>query len=103
MYAAVKAGEVDLITAFSTDGRLNAFGLTVLDDPRQAFPPYDAMLLLSAAARRDERLVAALREWVGAVDVETMRRANQLVDVDGRSRQEAARWLLGARRDGGVR
>jgi osmoprotectant transport system permease protein len=103
MYAAVKAGEVDLITAFSTDGRLDAFGLTVLADPRHAFPPYDAMLLLSPRARRDPGLVQALRSWVGAVDVETMRHANQLVDVDGQSREEAARWLVGARRDAGVR
>lgn len=103
MYAAVKAGEVDLITAYSTDGRLDAFGLTVLADPRHAFPPYDAMLLLGPAARRDPGLVEGLRRWVGAVDVETMRHANQLVDVDGLSREEAARWLLGARRDAGVR
>ena len=102
MYAAVKAGEVDVITAYSTDGRLNAFELTVLADPRHAFPPYEAMLLLSPRARQDERLVRALRTWVGAVDMATMRKANELVDVDGKSKQDAARWLLGAR-DAGSR
>ena len=102
LYAAVKAGEVELITAFSTDGRLNAFGLTVLEDPRHGLPPYDAMLLISPTARRDERLVQALQRWVGAVDVSTMRRANQLVDVDGQSKQDAALWLVGAL-DAGVR
>ena len=102
LYAAVKAGEVELITAYSTDGRLDAFGLTVLADPRHAFPPYDAMLLLSPTARRDPKLVDALRAWVGAIDLKTMRHANQLVDVDGQSKQQAARWLLEAL-DAGVK
>lgn len=42
MYAALEAGEVDIITAFSTDGRIAAIDLVVLDDTRDAFPPYDA-------------------------------------------------------------
>jgi osmoprotectant transport system permease protein len=96
MYAAIKAGEVDLITPYSTDGRIDAFGLAVLDDPKHALPPYDAMLLLSPSARRDARLVQALRSWTGAISVETMRHANQLVDVDGLSKQQAARWLVDA-------
>ncbi|MBL8956219.1 MAG: ABC transporter permease subunit, partial [Myxococcaceae bacterium] len=102
MYAALKAGEVDVITTYSTDGRLNAFNLAVLADPKHGFPPYDAMLLVSRAAHRDERLMHALRGWVRAVGVDTMRRANQLVDVDGQSKMAAARWLVSAR-DAGVR
>ncbi len=101
MYAAVQTGEVDLITAFSTDGRIDAFDLVVLDDPRHAFPPYDALLLLSPKARANEALVTALRRWVGAIDVSAMRHANQLVDVDHRSPSEAAEWLLSAR-DAGI-
>jgi osmoprotectant transport system permease protein len=94
MYAAIKAGEVDLITTYSTDGRLDAFGLTVLEDPKHAFPPYDAMLLVSPSARKNPRLVQALRSWIGAVSVEKMRHANQLVDVEGQSKQQAATWLV---------
>jgi osmoprotectant transport system permease protein len=102
MYAAVQAGEVDLITAFSTDGRLEAFDLVVLDDPRHAFPPYDALLLVGPKARTNEALLAALRPWLGAIEVSAMRHANQLVDVEHRTPAEAAAWLLGSR-DAGPR
>lgn len=93
MYKAVQAGEVDVITAFSSDGRIAAFDLVVLADPRQAFPPYDAVLLVGPRAKRHPGLLEALSPLAGAIDVTMMRRANQLVDVDGLSREQAAAWL----------
>jgi osmoprotectant transport system permease protein len=90
MYPAVVGGQVDVISAFSSDGRIAAFDLLVLKDPLQAFPPYDAVLLVSPAARQRPDLLAALRPLVGKIDDERMRDANKLVDLDGRSVQEAA-------------
>jgi len=93
MYAAVKAGSVDVISAYSTDGRIAADKLVVLDDPHGALPPYDAILLLSprAAGRRD--VVAALTPLIGSVSNELMREANKLVDLDHRPIAEAAALL----------
>ena len=51
MYRAATAGEVDVVAAYSSDGRIAQYDLVVLDDPKQALPPYDAMLLIVAAAR----------------------------------------------------
>jgi osmoprotectant transport system permease protein len=96
MYSAVVEGQVDVISAFSSDGRIAAFDLLVLADPLQAFPPYDAVLLLSSAARERPRLVAALRPLVGKIDDQRMRHANKLVDLDGRSIREAADFLRDA-------
>lgn len=93
MYDAVGKGQVDVITAFSSDGRIAAHDLVVLDDPKNALPPYDAILLVGPRAARHPGLVEALRPLVGAIDVESMRHANQLVDVDGKTKQEAAAWL----------
>ncbi len=42
MYEAIRRGQVDIISGYSTDGRIRAFDLSVLDDDRHAFPPYDA-------------------------------------------------------------
>jgi osmoprotectant transport system permease protein len=99
MYRAVQGDEVDVITAFSSDGRIAAYDLRVLEDSRRAFPPYDAILLLGPHAKaRWPQLAQALRPLVGAIDVERMRRANMMVDVEGKTRKEAARWLLGALR-----
>lgn len=82
MYRALTGGEADVISAFSSDGRIAAGGLVVLPDPRGAIPPYDAVILISPARRDDPRLLAALRPLVGAIPVEAMRAANYSVDRD---------------------
>jgi len=82
MYSAAADGHVDVISAFSTDGRIAAFDLLVLDDPREALPPYDAVLLVSPRARKIPKLLAALRPLVQAIGNEEMRHANKRVDLD---------------------
>ncbi|MHC4910728.1 MAG: ABC transporter permease/substrate-binding protein [Planctomycetota bacterium] len=93
MYSAVATGEIDVIAAFSTDGRIAANDLVVLDDPGSVFPPYDAVLLLGAAAAEDPNLRTALRPLVGAIDDERMRSANMQVDVQRASVDAVARRL----------
>lgn len=93
MYRAVAEGQVDVISAFSSDGRNAAYDLVVLEDPRQAIPPYDALLLVSPRRARDAVLRAALHPLIGAISVQAMRRANELVDDRGASPQQAAREL----------
>ena len=90
MYRAVVSGHVDVISAFSSDGRIEAFDLRVLSDPLGVFPPYDAVLLLSPEARKREALLEALRPLVDGIDDDAMRRANKMVDVDKRTIGQAA-------------
>jgi osmoprotectant transport system permease protein len=82
MYKAVTGGEADVISAFSSDGRIAADDLVVLSDPKQAIPPYDAVILLSPRRAADAKFVAALRPLIGAIPVETMRTSNLSVDRD---------------------
>jgi osmoprotectant transport system permease protein len=96
MYPALVAGQVDVISAFSTDGRIAAFDMLVLEDPLQAFPPYDAVLLATGPASRDARLRAVLSPLVGGIGDDLMRRANMLVDVEGRPIAEAAALIADA-------
>jgi osmoprotectant transport system permease protein len=95
MYRAIADGSADLITAFSSDGRIAALDLVTLADPRRALPSYDAVLLVTATRAGDRRFVDALRPLVGAFPVERMRQANLMVDrdTDKRTPAEAARWL----------
>ena len=95
MYRALESGRADVISAFSSDGRIAAERLTVLTDPKRAMPGYDAILLLSPTAATDPRLVAALRPLAGRISVEAMREANYMVDRDAGkvSPEAAARWL----------
>ena len=95
MYDALASGEADVISAFSSDGRIAADKLVVLSDPREALPAYDAVLLVAPQRANDSRFVEALRPLIGAIPVETMREANYSVDrsEDKKYPADAARWL----------
>jgi len=90
MYQAVADGQVDLAAGFSTDGRIDAFHLSVLDDPEEAFPPYDAVLLVSPKAAENRPLIAALQPLMNRISVAAMRNANRSVDEDGLTPMAAA-------------
>lgn len=96
MYNALTSGDADVISAYTSDGRIAADDLVVLDDPLGALPNYDAIVLLGPQIAGQPRVVEALRPLIGAVDVETMREANSAVDreADKWSLKQAARWLL---------
>lgn len=95
MYRALDSGRADVISAYTSDGRIAAQDLVVLADPRRAIPRYDAILQISGNAARDRRLTGALSALIGRIDVRTMRSANFMVDRDDdkKSPDEAARWL----------
>jgi osmoprotectant transport system permease protein len=76
MYAAVAAGEVDVIAGYTSDGLIAKYDLVVLDDPKAAIPPYDAVLLISPSRADDARLREALRPLLGAISIDAMRGAN---------------------------
>ncbi|MET0720653.1 MAG: ABC transporter permease/substrate-binding protein [Tardiphaga sp.] len=92
MYAAVASGEVDVIAGYTSDGLIAKYDLMVLDDPKQAIPPYDAIMLLSPKRANDVTLRAALQPLLGAIDIAAMREAN-LRAADNSSPDVVARWL----------
>jgi osmoprotectant transport system permease protein len=98
MYRAIDSGEADVITAFSSDGRIAAQHLLVLPDPKHALPAYDAVLLVSPRRATDATLARALTPLVGKITVEHMREANYMVDrdADKATPKEAARFLAEA-------
>ena len=92
MYQAVAGGAVDVISAFSTDGRIAAYDLVVLADERGAIPPYDAIVLArNDLGARHPEAVAALRSLDGAISAEQMRRMNLAVDIDHQQPAAVAR------------
>ncbi len=82
MYHAITSSRADVISAFSSDGRIAADDLVVLADPRHALPPYDAVVLISPQRAHDARLIGALKPLIGKIDVTAMRAANLTVDRD---------------------
>jgi osmoprotectant transport system permease protein len=98
MYRALEAGDVDVITAFSSDGRIAAQGLEVLTDPKHAIPAYDAVVLIAPRRAQDELLRRALTPLIGKIAVGSMREANFMVDrdTDKASPGQAAQFLARA-------
>jgi len=95
MYRALQSGQADVISAFSSDGRIAADRLTLLSDRKEAMPHYDAILLAAPARAHDARFLAALRPLVNRIHVEDMREANYSVDRDQAKAtpEQAAAWL----------
>ena len=95
MYAAAASGEVDVIAGYTSDGLIAKYDLVVLDDNRQAIPPYDAMVLLAPRRAGDTALRGALQPLLGKIDIAVMREANlRAAGNDATSSPDAvAKWL----------
>ena len=92
LYRALNAHQVDMIAANSTDGPIQAFHLTVLDDDRHYFPPYQAVpLVRDEALRRWPQIQLALNALAGRVTADDMRAMNEAVDGQHRDPAEVVR------------
>ncbi|AST57289.1 glycine/betaine ABC transporter substrate-binding protein [Thermoanaerobacterium thermosaccharolyticum] len=83
-YPAIEKGDVDVIDAFSTDGMLKAYNLTVLKDDKNFFPPYYAApLVRDDTLKKYPELKDVLNKLAGQINDETMRELNYKVDKLG--------------------
>jgi osmoprotectant transport system substrate-binding protein len=81
LYRALNARQVDMIAANSTDGPIGQFHLTVLQDDRHYFPPYQAVPLIRAEALdRWPQIKVALNALAGKITAEDMQGMNEAVD-----------------------
>lgn len=95
MYKAAASGEADVISAYTSDGQIATNDLVVLEDVRHVIPPYDAILLLSPKRADDQKLIAALKPLLDAINVEAMRKANARASSGDVTPEEVARDLSG--------
>jgi osmoprotectant transport system substrate-binding protein len=95
LYTALEQGQVDLVAANSTDGRLAAGDFKVLEDDRKYFPPYEAAFVVREGLFAEQpKARAALEELSGRLPTETMRRLNDLVVGRHRRPADVAREFL---------
>ncbi len=81
MYKACADGDVDVICAFATDGRIAAYNLFTLEDDKKFFPPYYAApLIRSQTLAKHPELEEILNRLANKLDNETMRKLNLQVD-----------------------
>lgn len=94
-YSAVKDGEVDVNSAFATDGRIPAFNLKVLKDDKNFFPPYYAApLIRKDTLEKYPELKDVLNSLAGKLNDNTMASLNAKVDLEKKDAKEVAKeWL----------
>lgn len=95
MYQAIAHHQLDIISAYTTDGRIRALNLRLLRDDRGAIPPYDALLLVNGAfAKRNPDIVASWRRLIDRLPTSTMQQLNLAVDQEGKTpRKVVAAYL----------
>jgi osmoprotectant transport system substrate-binding protein len=81
LYRALNAHQVDMIAANSTDGPIQAFGLTALEDDKHYFPPYQAVpLVRKDSLERWPQIQTALNALEGKITANDMRAMNEAID-----------------------
>jgi osmoprotectant transport system permease protein len=72
-YDAIAGKQVDLIDIYTTDAKIGHLGLKVLQDDKQYFPRYDALVLYRLdVPRQSPKAWAALQSLQGRIDEDTM-------------------------------
>jgi osmoprotectant transport system substrate-binding protein len=85
LYRALNSHQVDMIAGNSTDGPIQAFGLTALEDDKHYFPPYQAVpLVRDEALMRWPKIQIALDALGGRITADDMRAMNEAVDGEHR-------------------
>ncbi|WFT77063.1 osmoprotectant ABC transporter substrate-binding protein [Halobacillus naozhouensis] len=95
VYKAVESGEMDVVLAYTTDGRLEAFDLVTLKDNKHLFPPYDASpVVRNEVLEKHPELRDVLQKLAGKIDTEQMRKMNHKANVKMKEPKLVAKEFL---------
>lgn len=95
VFLAVESGEVDIVSANSTDGRIQATGLVMLEDDLGFFPPYYlGPVVNQELLEQYPELEGVLNQLAGKIDEVTMAQMNFRVDEGGEQPIDVARDFL---------
>ena len=86
VYQAAANGKMDVVLAYTTDGRIKAFDLKVLEDDQRFFPPYDTSLVArNEVLEAHPELEGVLQKLSGKIDTEKMQELNY--EADGKMKE----------------
>jgi osmoprotectant transport system permease protein len=95
MYKAEYEKKLDVISGYSTDGRLKAFDLVVLTDDKKIFPPYFvAPVIRKASLQKHPELENILNQLAGHINDSIMTELNYRVDYLKESPDNVAKNFL---------
>ncbi len=95
VYTATDAGDCNFGEVFTTDGRIDSLGLTVLEDDRGYFPAYNiAPVVLTGTLEEHPAIADVFAEITPLLTDEVMIELNGRVDVGGEEPADVAHdWL----------
>ncbi len=95
VYDALSSGKLDVAVGYSTDGRISAYDLKVLEDDRRFFPPYDASPLASDQLLKEKpELKPIVKKLEGKISTEQMQELNYQADGKGKEPATVAEDFL---------
>ncbi len=96
IYEATARGDCNFGEVFTTDGRIEALDLTVLEDDRKFFPIYNVAVVVRDETLTENPQIAELFAPVSRkLTDETLIELNGRIDVDGQEPAEVAYdWLV---------
>ncbi len=95
MYKAVYEKKLDVISGYSTDGRLKAFDLVVLDDDKKIFPPYYvAPVIREEVLQKFPAIENVINQLSSRINDSIMTDLNYRVDYLKQSPEKVARDFL---------
>ena len=90
-YEALTAGRINVMDVYTTDAKIGRYGLRVLADDRNFFPPYAALLLHRAdLPQRLPKTWSALAGLAGKIAPADMIAMNAAAELDGKSFAQVA-------------
>ncbi|MGE4454273.1 MAG: glycine betaine ABC transporter substrate-binding protein [Sphaerochaeta sp.] len=94
-YEAVKSDDVDVITVFSTDGRLQSEPVVVLEDDASYFTSYHAATIIrNETLKKYPELDGVLERLTGKISNTEMIEMNYLVEIEKKDPKQVAKDFL---------
>ena len=97
LYRALLEKQVDVVAGNATDGLLAARDLTILEDDKRYFPPYQAVpIFRRQTLEQHPEVLRAIQQLAGRISDQDMRRMNYAVDGQHQDAATVARDFLKA-------
>lgn len=94
-YKALDQDDINLIEVYSTDSEIITHDLTILEDDKNLFPPYQGgPLLREETLEKYPEIKEPLEKLAGKISSEEMTKLNYQVDVEGKDPADVARSYL---------
>jgi len=95
LFTALKNNEIDMMVGYGTDGRIEKYNLTPLEDNKNFFPPYNmAPVVNSKMLKAHPEIKEILNKLSGKLSNNEMQELNYLVDEEGYTPNEAAQKFI---------